>query len=60
MTSVTTLEQINGQPLLDMVGYGECPNCRTERELVQGKTIECVICGEPYLREKWKHVTWNE
>lgn len=60
MTSVTTLEQINGRTLLDIVGYGECPCCRTERELVQGNTIECAICREPYLREKWKHVCWNE
>lgn len=60
MTSVATLEQINGRALLDIVGYGECPFCRTERDLVQGRTIECAICGEPYLREKWNHVSWNE
>lgn len=60
MTSVTTLEQINGRTLLDIVGCGECPYCRTECELVQGKTIECANCGEPYLGEKWKHVSWNE
>ena len=60
MTSVATLEQIIGRPLLDVLGYGEYPYCRTERELVQGKTIECATCGEPYLREKWNHVSWNE
>jgi hypothetical protein len=48
MTSVTTLEQINGRPLLDVVGYGERPNCRTERNIVQGKMIECTICVERF------------
>ena len=60
MTLAMALQQINGRLLLDVVGYGECPYCRTERELVQGRTIECAICGEPYLREKWKHVSWTE
>ena len=56
MTSVTTLEQINGRPLLDLVGYGECPNCRTERELVQDRTIECAICENMYvgMGEQWR------
>lgn len=57
---MTALEQINGRTLLDVVGYGECPHCRTERNLVQDITIECAICGEPYLKDKWKHVSWNE
>ena len=57
---MTALEQINDRTLLDVVGYGECPQCRTERNLVQDKTIECVICGEPYLKGKWEHVSWNE
>ena len=60
MKSMTTLEQINGRDLLDVVGYGECPSCRTERDLVQGETIECAICGEPYLIDKWRHVSWHE
>lgn len=43
MTSVTTLEQINSRSLLDVVGYGECPNCRTERNIVQGPGLRIQI-----------------
>ena len=43
-----------------IVGYGECPTCKTENNLVQSKTIECSICGEPYLKNKWKCVSWCE
>lgn len=57
---MTALEQINGRTLLDVVGYGECPHSRTERNLVQNKRVECTICEEPYLKGKWKHVSWNE
>lgn len=57
---MTALEQIDDRTLLDVVGCGEYPHCRTERNLVQDKTIECAICGEPYLKDKWKHVSWNE
>ena len=57
---MTALEQIDDRTLLDVVGYGECPHCRTERNLVQDKMSECAICGEPYLKDKWKHVSWNE
>jgi hypothetical protein len=57
---VTILEQTNYQTIFDTVGYGECPRCKAERDLVQSKTIECSICGEPYQRDKWKHVAWRE
>ena len=43
---MTTLEQNNGRTLLDVVSYGACPHCKTERDLVQGKTIECAFCGK--------------
>jgi hypothetical protein len=57
---MTILEQTDYQIVFDVVGYGECPHCKTERDLVQSKTIECSICGEPYLGNKWKHVSWRE
>jgi hypothetical protein len=57
---VTILEQTNYQTISDTVGYGECPRCKAERDLVQSKTIECSICGEPYQRDKWEHVAWRE
>lgn len=52
--------QTNRRADFDIVGYGECPGCKTENDLVQSKTIECAICGEPYLRNKWKCVSWCE
>jgi hypothetical protein len=57
---MTILEQTNHQTVFDIVGYGVCPRCKTERDLVQSKTIECSICGEPYQRDRWKHVSWRE
>jgi phage FluMu protein Com len=53
---MTTLEQNNGLTLLDVVGYGECPRCKTERDLAQGKTIECAFCG----KEKKDNLAVNE
>jgi hypothetical protein len=48
------------QNVFDVVGYGECPHCKTERDLVQSRTIKCSICGEPYIGDRWKHVSWRE
>jgi hypothetical protein len=48
---MTILEPTNHQTVFDIVGYGVCP---------RSKTIECSICGEPYQRDRWKHVSWRE
>jgi RNA polymerase subunit RPABC4/transcription elongation factor Spt4 len=52
--------QTNRREDFDIVGYGECPGCKTENNLVQSRTIECSMCGEPYLKNKWKGVSWCE
>lgn len=52
--------QTNRREDFDIVGYGECPGCKTENNLVQNRTIECSMCGEPYLKNKWKGVSWCE
>jgi ssDNA-binding Zn-finger/Zn-ribbon topoisomerase 1 len=57
---MTTIKQISDRTLLDVIGCGECPQCKTERDLVQDTTIECATCGEPYLKDKWRHISWNE
>jgi hypothetical protein len=60
LTILQTNLQINRRADYDIVGYGECPACKTESELVQNRTIECATCGEPYLRNKWISVSWSE
>ena len=52
--SMTKLEQTSGRTLAS----GEYPHFKTERDLVQDKTIECPIYEEPYPKGKWKHVSW--
>jgi len=44
----------------NIVGSGECQCCKTGSDLVQSKTIECSVCGEPYLRNKMTGVFWCE
>lgn len=55
-----TILQTNRRDDFDIVGYGECPGCKTENNLVQSKIIECSMCGEPYLKNKWRSVSWCE
>jgi hypothetical protein len=51
--SMSKLEQTSGRTLAS----GEYPHCKTERDLVQDKTIECPIYEEPYRKGKWKYAS---
>ena len=55
-----TILQPNRPTDFNIVGYGECQCCKTGSDLVQSKTIECSVCGEPYLRNKLTGVFWCE